>query len=327
MLRRAKFVGIAVLGILWAPPAAGPQQPAKVHRIGMLTSFTPRSAPWHQGFEQRLRELGYVEGQNLAIEFRTAEGRDDRLPALAGNLVRLKVDLLLCSGQEAVLRAARHATSTLPIVAAAFEYDPVALGYVASLARPGGNITGISGFSPEWTAKRLQLLKEAVPQVTRVAVLWQKLAAPQIKPAEEAARSLGVCLEALEVREPPFDYERLFKAAVRGRAEALWIIPSPMFFPDRKRIADLALKNRLPTMFSRRQYVEVGGLMAYEHDIDAGWRQLAIYVDKIFKGAKPADLPVEQPTRIVLIINLKTAKALGLTLPQSILIRADQVIQ
>ncbi len=327
--RIAPWVGVLslTLATCGVPPAAEAQQPGKVHRMGMLTSFTPRSAPWHQGFEQRLRELGYVEGQNLATEFRTAEGRHDRLPALAAELVRLKMDLLICAGQEAVVRACRHATGTIPIVAPAFEYDPVALGYVASLGRPGGNITGISAFSPELTAKRLQLLKEAVPRVTRVAMLWQKLAAPQIRPAEEAARSLGVRLQALEVQEPPFDYESLFKAAVRGRAEALWIIPSPMFFPDRKRIADLALKNRFPTMFSRLQYVEAGGLTAYDFNLDAAYRQLATYVDKILKGAKPADLPVEQPTRFELVINMKTAKALGLTFPQSILIRADNLIQ
>ncbi len=326
-LHLARVALSLALSTVLPPIAANAQQPGRVVRIGILNQFSPRSAPWYQAFERRLRELGYVEGRNLAIEFTTAPGQADRLPDLAAELVSLKVDLILTAGPEAGLRAASQATSTIPIVMIAIEYDPVALGFVAGLARPGGNITGLSLFSRELTAKRLELLKQAVPKLTRVAVLWHTLAADQFRATEDAARSLDVQLQSVELQGPPFDFERAFSAAVRGRAGAILVLGSPRFFPERARIAEMALKHHLPTSFQRPQYAEAGGLMAYAVDFNDMYRRAAEYADKILKGAKPADLPVEQPTRFELVINLKTAKALGLTMPQSILIRADHVVQ
>ena len=321
---RLKTAGLIAALALLAPAFAAAQPSTKVARIGIL-SGVPRSAPTHVAFEQKLRELGYVDGQNLAIEFRSAEGRADRFPALAAELVRLKVDVIVAVATEAALRAAWQATSTIPIVMVAVGYDPVALGYVSGLARPGGAITGVFFQHLELIAKRLQLLKEAVPKITRVAVLWDVFATDQLKEAEAAARSLGIQLQPVELRDP-YDFDGAFRAA-RGRAGALLVLMSPVFFRERARIADLAAKHRLPAMFGVREFAEAGGLMAYGATISEMFRLAAEYVDKILKGARPADLPVQQPTRFELVLNLRTAKALGLTLPQSLLIRADKVIE
>jgi putative ABC transport system substrate-binding protein len=283
-----------------------------------------------EAFLQGLRDLGYVEGRNVVIEYRSAEGKLERYPALVAELVALKVDVIFVPGTPAAL-AAKQATRTLPIVFAAAA-DPVADGLVTSLAQPGGNVTGLSSFSPELVGKRLELLKQAVPGVSRVAVLWQpggqgeRTDKDLLKRADVAARALGVQLQVVEVRGPA-DFDRAFSDITRARAGALTVLGTPMFFTERRRLVDLAAKNRLPAVYGTRDYVDVGGLMAYGPNTADLVRRAATYVDKILKGAKPADLPVEQPTKFELLINLKAAKALGLTIPQSLLQRADEVIQ
>lgn len=299
---------------------------AKVIKVGILSAVNPRSAPWFEAFVKRLNELGYVEGQNLIIEFRNAEGKLDQLPDLAAELVRLRVDVIVAGAARAI-QAAKQATSTIPIVMAAVGHDPIALGFVASLARPGGNVTGVSALQPELTAKRLELLKEAVPKVSRIAVLWDTPASDQLRTAEGAARTLGIELQPLELRNPPYDFESAFRIAASGRAGALLVLLSPILARERGRIAELAVKHRLPAISALPEFAEAGGLMTYAANVVEMHRHAAIYVDRILKGARPADLPVEQPTRFEFVINLKTAKALGLTLPQSLFIRADRVIE
>ena len=322
--RIVRFVLGAVLLALSVPAAA--QQPGKVFRVGVLIPASLGS-PTFQVFTQRLQELGYVEGQNLALEVRAAEGQFERLPGFAAELVRLNVDVIVATGPEATLRAARGATETIPIVMLARDYDPIALGYVAGLARPGGNITGVVQQRLEVVAKQLELLKEVLPTVTRVAVLWDDAAADQRTAAEAAARSLGVQLQLLELRHPPYEFAGAFAAAAQGQAEALVVLNSPIFYMQRAHIVDLAAKSRLPTMYGHADIARAGGLMSYDvNNLDSG-RRVADYVDKILQGAKPADLPVEQPTKFEFIINLKTAKALGITMPPSLLVLADEVIQ
>jgi len=322
------LVVILILGILHAPIGPEAQPAAKVPRIGFLHP-DPISARRHrlEAFRQGLRELGYVEGQTIALEVRSAEGKWERLPTLAAELVRLKVDVIVTATVPGI-RAAQQATKTIPIVMAVVA-DPVATGFVASLARPGGNITGLSMMAPELAGKRLELLKEAVPRVSRVAVLRNPTnpgAALSVSETEVAARALGVQLQLLEVRTSE-ELDGAFGAAARDRAGALIVLPDPMFLTHRARIADLAAKRRLPAMYYERDYVEAGGLMSYGPSLRDMYRRSAIYVDKILKGATPADLPVEQPTRFELVISLKSARGLGLTIPQSVLTRANQVIQ
>jgi putative ABC transport system substrate-binding protein len=265
--------------------------------------------------------------QNLAIAYRYAEGKPERLAELAAELVRLNIDVLVATGPEATLRAARHATRTIPIVMLAVNYDPIARGYIDGLARPGGNITGVFFMQLELTAKRLELLKAALPQVTRVSALWDAHTADQLRVAEAAAQALGLQLQSVELRHPPYDFASAIGVAVRQRAQALVVLSSPHFAPQRAQIAALALKHRLPASFLFREYVEAGGLRSYGANQPATYRHAATYVDKILKGAKPADLPVEQPIKFELVFNLKTAKALGLTMPPSLLLLADEVIQ
>ncbi len=327
MSRRTVLTVVFALASL-APPPAADAQPARVARIGFLGYVSPSATPHLvEAFRRGLRDLGYVEGQNVAIEFRWAEGRLERLPDLAAELVRLKVDVIVAQGTPGPL-AAKQATRTIPIVMAAAG-DPVGAGLVASLARPGGNVTGLSLQVPELGGKRLQLLQEVVPGVSRVAVLWNAAnpyPALVVRETELAARTLGVQLQSLEVRGPD-DFETAFQAATRGHAGALITVDDPLTVNQRARIVDFAGKSRLPAMYGVREFVDAGGLMAYGAHVPDMWRRAATYVDKILKGAKPADLPVEQPTRFELVVNMKTAKALGLTIPQSVLIRADQVIQ
>ena len=326
--RAASAVGTLLLGIFSAPPAAAAQQPGKVHRIGILPSG-PISARWHlwEAFRQGLRDLGYVEGQNMLLVVRSPEERPERLPELAVELVRLKIDIIVTGGTPATL-AAKQATATIPIVMPV-SGDPVESGLVASLARPGGNVTGFSVIAPELAGKRLQLLKEVVPGASRVAVLSNPttpFAALVVKETQAAARALGVQLQSLEVRTPD-DIDRAFEATIRGRASGVIVPEDPLILSHRARIAALAAKSRLPAIYGFRESVDAGGLMSYAANFSDLYRRSATLVDKILKGAKPADLPVEQPTRFELVINLKTAKALGLTIPQSVLIRADQVIE
>ncbi len=327
-MKLIRLLTIVALGILAAALAAGAQQPGKVSRIGFLSTFSPSDVPrWRQAFRQGLRDLGYTESHNIAIEYRYAEGRPERLPDLAAELARLKVDVIVAETTPASL-AAKQATTTIPIVMTIVA-DPLGNGLVSSLARPGGNITGLSLQLPELAAKRLQLLKEVVPRVSRVAVLWNPaspITAPQFTETEAAARALGLQLESLEVRGPD-DFERAFQAATRRRAGALLVLEDFLIVSQRTRIVAFAAKSRLPSVSGVPDFAEAGGFMVYAPNFPDISRRAATYVDRILKGAKPADLPVEQPTKFELVINLKTAKALGLAIPQSILIRADQVIQ
>jgi putative ABC transport system substrate-binding protein len=282
------------------------------------------------GFRQGMRDLGYVEGRNFVLEFRDAEGKLERLPALAAELVALKVDVIMVGGTLAAL-AAKQATTTIPIVFAS-AVDPVADGLVTSLARPGGNVTGLSALAPELAGKRLELLKQAVPGVGRVAVLWQpggfgeRTVNDLRREADVAARALGVRLQFFEARGPD-DFDRAFSDMANARASATTLLGGTMFLIERRRLVDLAAKNRLPAVYGLREYVDAGGLMSYGPNNADLFRRAATYVVKILKGAKPGDLPVEQPTKFELVINLKTAKALGITIPQSVLGRADEVIQ
>src|SRR6266446_779848 len=271
--------------LLLTPLCSDAQPPGKIFRVGVLHPASPGS-PFFHAFKQRLHELGYIEGQNLVLEFRGAEGKFDRLPGLAAELVRLHVDVIVASGPEATLRAARGATDTIPIVMSARDYDPIALGYVAGLARPGGNITGVVQQRLELTAKQLELLKEALPTVTRVAVLWDEAAADQRRAAEAAARSLGAQLQPLELRHPPYEFGGTFTAAAQGQAEALLILNSPIFAMQPGLIADLAVRFRLPTMWGWSDGARAGGLMAYDVNNVEMYRHVADYVDKILKGSK-----------------------------------------
>jgi len=311
---------------LLAAPLDGAAQRAKVYRIGQLSTGNPRSSPIFQAFEEKLRELGYAEDQNLVIEFRYAEGRTERLPGLAAELIRLNVDVVVVASDPAT-RAAKEASAKIPIVMVGVNYDPVELGYIASLARPGTNVTGVLFLHRELTAKRLELFREMFPAVKRMAVLSDPQGIDQLSSVEAANRSMGLQLQVLELRNPSYDLESAFRAAKRSRAEALYVLTTPVLFRERSKIAQLALKDRLPTSFAHREHVDDGGLMSYGPNFNDMWRLAAVYVDKILKGAKPADLPVEQPTKFELVINLKTAKALGLSIPPSLLARADQVIE
>jgi putative ABC transport system substrate-binding protein len=316
----------AMLFALSVPVEA--QQPRKIPRIGYLGGVSPSAnAARIEAFRQGLRELGYVEGKNIVIEWRHAEGKLDRLPALAAELVRLKVDIIVTGGSTGT-RPAKEATVTIPIVMTQ-DSDPVGSGHVASLARPGGNITGLSTLAPEISGKQLELLKEIVPRLSRVAVFGtstQPGNAQSSKATELAAGAFGVQLQYLDVLGPK-DIETAFREARGGRAEAVLVLQSPVFNSQRKQIADLAIKSRLPAIYSRREFVDAGGLMNYGVSITDLDRRAATYVDKILKGAKPADLPVEQPTKFELIINLKAAKQIGLTIPPNVLARADKVIK
>ncbi len=324
-LRTAALIVTLALGIFSTPLSVNAQQATKVPRIGFL--LVTASPHWEEAFRQGLRDLGWVEGQNIAIEYRWAEGKLERLPDLAAELVRLKVDVLVAETTPAAL-AAKNVTKTIPIVFVRVS-DPVGSGLVASLARPGGNVTGPTSITLELSGKRLELLKEALPGILRVAVLWNPTnpaSAPMLKETQVAAGALNLQLQILEARDRN-ELERAFSALARNPADALTMVPESFFYGQRTRIVDFAARRRLPVMGWAREFVDAGALMSYGPSLSDIWRRAATYVDKILKGGKPADLPVEQPTRFELVINLKTAKALGLTIPQSILIRADHVIQ
>ena len=303
------------------------QQPKKVPRIGFQSAASPAAmTPRTAAFSQGLRELGYVEGKNIVIEWRYAEGKLDRLDEFAAEFVRLKVNVIVTAAPSST-RAAKKATSTIPIVMA-WDNDPVANGFIASLARPGENITGLSSLAPEITGKQLELLKETVPRLSNVAVLrTSNLPGGQVlRDAEPAAKAFKVELQYLDVGGVK-DIETVFRQARKGRADAVLVLASPILESYRTEVAAHALKNRLPTMFWASENVEVGGLMSYGANVADLYRRAALFVDKILKGAKPADLPVEQPTKFEFVINLKTAKQIGLTIPQRVLVRADRVIK
>jgi putative ABC transport system substrate-binding protein len=302
------------------------QQPKKVPRIGLLVPSSASSdSTGRDAFLQGLRDLGYVDGKNIAIEYRYTEGELDRLPDLAAELVRLNVDVIVTAAISSV-RAAKNATATIPIVFVVG--DAVDSGLVSSLARPGGNATGLTFLAPELDGKRLELLKEAFPKVTRVAFLWRVPAArgDPLKETEAVAKTLGLRLQSVGVKGPD-DFESAFKAAKSGGAEALMVISNPLSNTYRARIVDLAAKNRLPGIYPSTDFVEDGGLMSYGADILDNWRRAATYVDKILKGAKPADLPVEQPKKFEFVINLKAAKQIGVTIQPNVLARVDKVIK
>jgi putative tryptophan/tyrosine transport system substrate-binding protein len=328
-MNRRRFVLISLAGAVVGALDGEAQQTTNTFRVGFLSPSSlsdPRTRRYFEVFRQGLRELGYTDGQNIAIEPRWAEGKYHRFPGLAAELVRLKVMVIVTYGGAAT-EAVRQATQTIPIVMAVVQ-DVVSSGLVASLARPGGNITGMSSMAPELVEKQLQLLKEILPKVSRVALLGnpgQPGHAPQVRQAQETARALNVGLQVLEARDPS-DIDKAFAVLTVERANAVIILPDSMLLDHRTRIAHLGIQGRLPIVSAIGNHAEAGGLMAYGPSIPDTFRRAATYVDKILKGAKPADLPIEQPTKFELVINLKTAKALGLTIPPSLLARADQVI-
>jgi ABC-type uncharacterized transport system substrate-binding protein len=329
--KRREFITLLGSAAAAWPLSARAQRPAKVPRIGYL-GYSPPALERHlvAALQQGLRDFGYVDSQNIAIEYRSAEGKLERLPELAAELVRLNVDIIVTLATPGAL-AAKQATNTIPIIVAAMA-DPARDGLVASLARPGGNVTGTTFLGPELIPKRLGLLKEAVPGVSRVAVLWhpgvysERTMADMLKETEAAARMLGVHLQLLGAAGPN-DFDEAFSAMSREHADALLVFPSPMLYLEYKRIVDLATKNRLPAVYPWREAVDAGGLVAYGASIPDTLRHAAVLVDKILKGAKPADLPIEQPTKFELVLNLKAAKALGIEIPPTLLVRADEVIE
>jgi putative tryptophan/tyrosine transport system substrate-binding protein len=331
MKRRAFIAGVGA-ATAW-PFAVTAQQTPKVSRIGWLGTpqlDSPAGRMNREAFLQGLRDLGYIEGQNIIIEYRMADGRIERLPELAAELVRLNVDLIV-AGATPAGRAAQQATKTIPIIVNAMG-DPVRDGLVASLPRPGGNITGTTFLGPELVPKRLALLKEFLPRISRIAVLRhpdvfeESTMRDMLNQTTDAAATLGVSLQFVDVRRPE-DLDRAFSTIAKERTEALLPFPSTLFFAERKRIVELAATHRLPAMFNAREFVELGGFAAYGANLNDLFRRSVAYVDKILKGVKPSDLPVEQPTKFELVINLKTAKALGLTVPPSVLAQANEVIE
>jgi ABC-type uncharacterized transport system substrate-binding protein len=322
---------ILVLCILVALLAAEAQQPKNVHRIGALSALgtTPGRNPFVEAFLEGMRALGYVEGQHFVLEYRGADGQVEGFPELAAELVRLKVEVIVAQGTPAAL-AAKHATTMIPVVMVGVG-DPVGSGLVASLARPGGNITGLSNLSTEVVGKQLEFLKEVLPVVSHVAVLWNPANpahALMVRAADMAAQALGVQLHLVEARgRGPDAFDSAFAAMTNAHAGALLVLADNIFFEHRSRLAELAATSRLPTMHQDGRMVEAGGLISYAANVPDVWRHGATYVDRILKGAKPADLPVERPTKFALVINLKTAQALGLTMPPSLLLLADKVIR
>ena len=311
--------------------SAHAQQPKKVPRIGYLSALDPaRDSARAEAIRLALRERGYIEGQNIATEYRYAEEKRDRLPELAAELVRLKVDIIIVAGGSAVIRTAKNATKTIPIVMVGAGLDPVEAGLVEGLARPGGNVTGFTDLSGHLGGKRLELLKEAVPKVARVAVLYQAnnprntFEFKEVLPV--SARALGLTIQRREVRDAD-DFERVFAAINKERPDGLYVTGGPVMNANQKRTVGFALKSRLPSVYDRREDVEAGGLLYYGADLVDSYRRVAYYVDKILKGAKPADLPVEQPTKFEFVINLKTAKQIGLTIPPEVLARATKLIK
>ena len=322
------FSILLIVAVVVVGGTAHAQQPEKVPRIGFLSATSPSAQnAFLDAFKQGLRDLGYVVGQNIALEIRAAEGKYDSLPDRAAELVRLKVDVIFAASAPAI-KAAKQATSTIPIVFETLS-DPVADGFVANLARPGGNLTGLAGLAPELSGKRLELLKEIVPGLARVAVLLNPdnpNARRLLKETEISAQALGMQLQVLQVRHPD-ELDKAFSAMTKARAGALTVIPDPTLQAERKKVADLSAKTRLPAIYGISGVAESGGLMVYAPSLPDLWRRAATYVDKILKGAKPADLPVEQPKKFEFIINLKAAKQIGLTIPPNVLARADRVIR
>jgi len=318
---------ILLLGVWAAPLAAEAQEPQRTYRIGWLDSTGTRTESYQIAFVERLRELGFAEGRNLVIEFRTTNGREGKLVELAADLARRDCDLLLAPGTEAGLVALERATKNTPIVIVANDYDPVTTGHIASLAHPGGRITGVSQLQTELPAKRLELLKELLPRAKRIAVFADTATAGQLKAVQDGSQRQGVTLQVIEFTHAPYDYKTAFGESVRAHAEALLVLASGNFVSARHQIPELAIQHRLPSMFGNNLWARAGGLLSYGPDFSDFYRRAAEQAVRILNGARPADLPIEQPTRFELVINLRTAKALGLTIPRSLLVRADYVIQ
>ena len=329
--RKLGSFALGVMLIALGFPAEA-QQPKKVSRLGYLSNTDAATGSARaDGIRLALRELGYIEGQNIAIEYRYAEGKNDRLPELATELVHLKVDIIVVASGDTTIQAAKNATKTIPIVMTGQGRDPVRAGFVESFARPGGNVTGITSLARELGGKRLELFKEAVPKLSRVAVLYDPANPPSSHEVKELlpadARALGLTIQPWEIRAVD-DFEKVFAALNKQRPDGLYaVVAGGLMRPNEKRIAGFAFKSQLPSVYSSRGAVEAGGLMSYGADLTDSYRRVAYYVDKILKGAKPADLPVEQPTKFELVINLKTAKQIGVNIPQSLLYRADKVIK
>ena len=324
--RRRVVVTLLVVGCVPATRVAA-QQPMRIVKLGWLSPGVPRTESYNLAFFERLRELGYAEGRNLVVEHRSADGRVDRLPELALELARLKCDLYMAPGPEATLVAVKQATRDEPIIIAANDYDPVATGHLASLARPGGRITGVYQLQEELTAKRLELMKELLPKAKRIGVLADSATTRQLVLVREAAKTLGVELLVHEFKNAPYDYAAAFATFARGKVDAVLSLGSGLFVPARRRIPELALQHRLPGMFNNALWAEAGGLVSYGVDFAAAYRRAAEMVAQILNGAKPASLPVQQATVIELAVNLRTAKALGVALPQGIMLRANRVIE
>ena len=327
MISRRKLLVAIGAGTLTAPRLTFAQVAGRGYRVGWLATSGNFKEPYDLAFVQRLSELGLVEGRNLSIERRDANNRPERLPALAAELAKLKCDVLFGSGLEASLAALTKASRDTPIVFLAVDFDPVATGDVASLAHPGGRVTGVTALQSSLPAKRLELLRELVPGARNVAVFTNEQTSAQLSLVQGTARRLGLALHVVDFKRPPFDYEAGFADAVHAKADALFVLGSGLWVPAQRKIPELALKARLPTVFHQSQWAEAGGLMSYGFNFPWMWRRGADMVASILRGAKAGDIPMEQPTTYELAINLKTAKALGIKVPQSILIRADQVIE
>jgi putative ABC transport system substrate-binding protein len=331
-MKRAAVRSILIAVVLFAVGViADAQQPKKIPLISVLSLFDPVGEfARSEAIRQALRGLGYIEGQNIATEYRYAEGKLDRAPELAAELVRLNVDIIVVTGGGTWVQAAKNATKTIPIVMTGVALDPVEAGLVESLARPGGNVTGITNLNPELGGKRLELLKEAVPKLARVAGVYDPANPASVLDVKEvlpaAARALRLTIQPWEVRAAD-GFEKVFAALNKERPDGLYVLGGPLMNANQKRIVGLALKSRLPAMYVRREFVDVGGLMSYGVDVADSYRRVAYYVDRILKGAKPADLPVEQPTKFELVINLKTAKQIGVTIPPEVLARASRLIK
>jgi putative ABC transport system substrate-binding protein len=329
---KKKIICVALCTLLFALClSAEAQQPKKIPRIGYLSAVDPtREAARAEAIRLALHDLGYIEGQNIAIEYRYSEGKVDRAPALAAELVGLKVDIIVVAGGNRPIQAAKNATKTIPIIMMGAGPDPVKAGFVESLARPGGNVTGITNLNPELSGKRLELLKEAVPKLARVAVVYEPANPASVLDVKEflpaAARALQLTIQPWEVRAAD-GFDRVFAALDKQRPDGLWVHEGRLMSDNQKRIASFALKSRLPSVFPYSEGVDAGGLVYYGADLTDSYRRVATYVDKILKGAKPADLPVEQPTKFEFVINLKSAKQIGLTIPPEVLARATRLIK
>jgi putative tryptophan/tyrosine transport system substrate-binding protein len=325
---RRRLIGTLGAAVFAAPWRVLAQTPARSYRIGWLsTSAGIFKEPYSLAFVQRLGELGLVEGKNLTLERRYASGSLDNLPAVAAELARAKCDLYFIAGSELTLAALTGADRTTPIVLVAVDFDPVTTGDVNSLARPGGRVTGITALQSVLPAKRLELLKEMLPAARKVAVFSNDQTQVQLTPTQGTARRLGIDLQVIDFKKPPFDYKAGFAEAKRAKANALFVLGSALWVPDRRRITDMALAARLPTVFHQAQWVDFGGLMSYGFNFPALWRRGADIVAAVLRGGKPAEIPMEQPTTYELVVNLKTARTLGITIPQAFLVRADRVIE